>query len=145
MRTSINLSLACMLVATLGACGPAPSDLAPAPEQNAAPDAPAAIAATTSDLISSTPASLPNCDKAIAAIEWNASSQPGVTRVHVMAKSSDKAAEALFSASGPHGKAQTENWVRPGTAFVLRNADNGMELATIVIGGPRCGLARSGT
>ncbi|MCG8277891.1 hypothetical protein [Stenotrophomonas sp. NLF4-10] len=138
MRYPLKTIAAFALACALGGCGPAPSDLPPVQEAASAPAEPEVIEATTSDLISSTPSSLPNCDRAITTVSWDARGNDDVTQVNVMVRSPGKIKEVLFSKSGATGQARTDEWVRPGTMFVLRNADGNVDLASIIIGGPRC-------
>ena len=127
-----------LLALSLSACGPAPSDQAAPAAAEPASNGKATIEAVTSELISSSPASLPDCSNAVAALKWDVRSQPGVSQVKVMVRSQGNK-EVLFSQSGPFGNASTDAWVKPGTTFVLRNAEGDAELASIVIGGPNCG------
>ena len=91
-----------------------------------------------SPLISSSVSTMNNCEPVKSVVQWDVvQAHPGTTSVQVWV-GADPATASLFSESGPSGSAETDAWVRPGTAFRLVDPSSGSDLAQIVVGGPLC-------
>lgn len=76
------------------------------------------------------------CEPPVALVAWHVE-DPSVQVVKVFLLKSD-GSEQLFASGGNVGGQRTGAWVRAGTTFILRRADDGTELAKLVIPGEDC-------
>lgn len=76
---------------------------------------------------------LDSCDSTKVTVSWDISSlTPAINDVEIYANG------ALFAAGGSVGSQLTDQWVSPGTKFVMKAKPSGEELDTLTIGGPVC-------
>lgn len=128
------------LAFALAACGPAPSDQT-APVDDAAPASPAPAAppapqvqVTPTTMIHAEPAALADCKQTTVTLKWDTrNGQPDVKTVKIYTDSGK-----LFAHMGGSGSIETGPWVKPGSAFVLKNGADDVELERLTIGGPVC-------
>ncbi len=139
MRHFDKIAVICAVLLVATACGSGTSpgaggtDAAPAVQQ-----ADERVMEVVSPLISSSVSTMDNCEPVKAVLQWDVvQAHPETTSVQVWV-GSDPATASLFSESGPSGSAETDTWVRPGTAFRLVDLSSGSDLALIVVGGPVC-------
>lgn len=76
------------------------------------------------------------CEPPVALVAWNVE-DPSVRVVKVFLLRAD-GSEQLFASGGNVGGQRTGAWVRAGTTFILRRADDGTELDRLVIPGEDC-------
>lgn len=76
------------------------------------------------------------CEPPVALVAWNVA-DPSVQAVKVFLLKSD-GSEQLFASGGNVGGQRTGAWVRAGTTFILKRADDGTELDKLVIPGEDC-------
>lgn len=126
--------------ALVAACSQSPSSdpatQATPPAATAEP-APELAPAPQTRFIRTVPASLPDCQPAIVALEWDTSSlspPPSKVRIHIATRDSDR----LFTAGGAKGRVETGRWALPGSTFSLRDEATGAELEQVVVAGPDC-------
>ncbi len=147
MRLYSKLAVLVLSVAAVAACqreaqapasnatvAPAATVAAPATIASAAPAAPA-----TAQALWFEPASVETCDtKAVKVlVHWNARTFDGVKTVEVKGIGPG-GKESLFTRGGPRGERETGVWMTANREMVLRDADNGKELARARLAGVAC-------
>ncbi len=142
MRHIDKITVICAVLLVATACGNGTSTSQPqAAVVEAAPAAQPPeerVMEVVSPLISSSVSVMDNCEPVKAVLTWDITqAHPQTASVQVWV-GSDPATASLFSESGPSGSAETDTWVRPGTAFRLVDPTSGSDLASIVVGGPVC-------
>lgn len=142
-----RVAFALMLASCVSACGPAGegntdatatpavSD-APRPAAPAAPAAPVEPAAPVARLWFE-PAALPSCQSGKVLVSWDASAVKGLKNVELKILRSG-GEEGQFARAGRVGSKETGDWMRAGRVIVLRNADDGAELARAKVGSLPC-------
>lgn len=125
-----------LLVLTVAACGPAPSDqTAPVADTaaTASPTTPQVEVAPTT-MIHAEPASLSECRASVVTIKWDVRKEkPGLSTVKIYTANGK-----LFTHTGASGSQETGPWVKPGSTFVLKSGVDDTELERLTIGGPVC-------
>ena len=134
---SRTLLLAAMLCASVGCQKDAPvTEVSEVPVQAASRTSPAPAqhaGGSTKGLIKADRESLSSCESTKILVSWDISSlAPKINDVQVFANGS------LFAAGGSVGSQLTDQWVVPGTVFVMKAAGDDSELDTLTIGGPIC-------
>lgn len=112
-------------------------------DTNAATPAPAApvverIEVPKTRFIHAEPAELESCDYGKVMLKWDTSTAEKPPAVVEIYAGNAEETPGLFAAAGATGEKETGPWVRPGSAFSLRDKSTGTELERLVIGGPRC-------
>jgi hypothetical protein len=147
MRLHSKLAVLVLSVAAVAACQretPAPaSNATVAPAATIAAPATVAGAPTAAPAAAQVlwfePAAIETCDtKGVAVtVHWNARTIAGVKTVEVKGIGPG-GKESLFTRGGPRGERETGAWMTANRVMVLRDADNGNELARARMAGAAC-------
>ncbi|WP_158883208.1 hypothetical protein [Rhodanobacter sp. L36] len=112
---------------------------AASPVQAATSTSAASATVKQSTSMSVDPGSMVSCDPAaVATVKWSVGSDhPGISSVQLFV-TSDAQGPKVLAEGGAAGQAQTGNWTRPGTLFVLKDKSTGNILDQVKVSGPAC-------